>query len=176
MFSVSARHVLQLKQRTDGKLLPLENTEVYNIICDSLAIEPKANNGTLRLPLKPIGLHSEYEDEDLEKLEENKASPKTVSSVLDEVQTLASLPASAFAAPASVVTATSVTEGTEKINSTAPPGASQNQNQTKASDQNSSSTTSFWDYLSEKVEAIKAWANAKISAITNHDASAPTDE
>ena len=36
-----------------------ENTEVYNIVCDSLGIEPKLNNGTLRLPLKPIGLHSD---------------------------------------------------------------------------------------------------------------------
>lgn len=31
---------------------------MYNIICDSLALTPKPNNGTLRLPLKPIGLHS----------------------------------------------------------------------------------------------------------------------
>ena len=37
----------------------LENTEVYNIVCDSLGLEPKPNNGTLRLPLKPIGLHSD---------------------------------------------------------------------------------------------------------------------
>ncbi len=36
-----------------------ENTEVYNIICDSIGIEPKANNGTLRLPLRPVGLHSD---------------------------------------------------------------------------------------------------------------------
>jgi predicted AlkP superfamily pyrophosphatase or phosphodiesterase len=35
-----------------------ENTEVYNIICDSLNLEPRPNNGTLRLPLKPVGLHS----------------------------------------------------------------------------------------------------------------------
>jgi len=42
-------------------LLP-ENTEVYNIICDSLSIKPKPNNGTLRLPLKPIGLHSDETD------------------------------------------------------------------------------------------------------------------
>lgn len=27
-------------------------------MCDSLGVEPKPNNGTLRLPLKPIGLHS----------------------------------------------------------------------------------------------------------------------
>lgn len=28
-------------------------------MCDSIGIEPKPNNGTLRLPLKPIGLHSD---------------------------------------------------------------------------------------------------------------------
>ncbi|ESZ96409.1 hypothetical protein SBOR_3241 [Sclerotinia borealis F-4128] len=37
---------------------PFQNIEVYNIICDSLALTPKPNNGTLRLPLKPIGFHS----------------------------------------------------------------------------------------------------------------------
>jgi len=39
---------------------------VYNILCDSLGIEPLPNNGTLRLPLQPIGLHS---DEDVPVLE-----------------------------------------------------------------------------------------------------------
>ncbi|KAL1302457.1 hypothetical protein AAFC00_002849 [Neodothiora populina] len=36
-----------------------QNIEVYNIVCDSLGIDPKPNNGTLRLPLKPVGLHRE---------------------------------------------------------------------------------------------------------------------
>lgn len=35
----------------------LENIEVYNMLCDSVGIEPKPNNGTLRLPLKPVGTH-----------------------------------------------------------------------------------------------------------------------
>ncbi|PBP15704.1 Phosphodiest-domain-containing protein [Diplocarpon rosae] len=35
-----------------------QNIEVYNIICDSLHIAPKPNNGTLRLPFKPIGTHA----------------------------------------------------------------------------------------------------------------------
>ena len=43
----------------NSRLEPFQNIEVYNIICDSLGIEPKANNGTLRLPLKPVGLHSD---------------------------------------------------------------------------------------------------------------------
>ena len=36
-----------------------ENIEVYNILCDSLEIDPVPNNGTFRLPLKTIGLHSD---------------------------------------------------------------------------------------------------------------------
>jgi hypothetical protein len=28
-------------------------------VCDSIGITPKPNNGTLRLPLKPVGLHSD---------------------------------------------------------------------------------------------------------------------
>lgn len=39
-----------------------ENVNVYNILCDSLGIEPRPNNGTLRFPLQPVGLHS---DEDV---------------------------------------------------------------------------------------------------------------
>ena len=40
-----------------SKLEVFQNIEVYNIVCDSVGVEPKANNGTLRLPLKPTGLH-----------------------------------------------------------------------------------------------------------------------
>lgn len=36
---------------------PFYNTNVYNIICDSLGIEPRPNNGTIRLPFKTTGLH-----------------------------------------------------------------------------------------------------------------------
>ncbi|KAI9694396.1 MAG: hypothetical protein M1822_000012 [Bathelium mastoideum] len=44
-----------------GSRIPvLQNTEIYNIVCDSLGITPVPNNGTLRLPLKPIGLHSDH--------------------------------------------------------------------------------------------------------------------
>ncbi|RAL68569.1 hypothetical protein DID88_007292 [Monilinia fructigena] len=42
----------------NSRVEPFQNIEVYNIVCDSLALTPKPNNGTLRLPLKPIGLHS----------------------------------------------------------------------------------------------------------------------
>ncbi|PHH93012.1 hypothetical protein CDD83_2501 [Cordyceps sp. RAO-2017] len=34
-----------------------QNIEVYNILADSIGMDPKPNNGTLRLPLQPIGKH-----------------------------------------------------------------------------------------------------------------------
>ncbi|KAL8725275.1 MAG: hypothetical protein Q9181_006475 [Wetmoreana brouardii] len=45
--------------RPNSRLEVFQNIEVYNIVCDSIGIEPKPNNGTLRLPLKPIGVHSD---------------------------------------------------------------------------------------------------------------------
>ena len=49
--------------KPNSRLDTFQNTEVYNILCDSLGLEPKPNNGTLRLPLKPIGLHSDDKEE-----------------------------------------------------------------------------------------------------------------
>lgn len=40
---------------------PFQNIEVYNIVCDSLGIEPAPNNGTIRLPFKTSGKHSQAE-------------------------------------------------------------------------------------------------------------------
>jgi len=42
------------------------NMEVYNIICDSLGIDPSPNSGQIRLPFKPVGLHSDDEAPQLE--------------------------------------------------------------------------------------------------------------
>lgn len=46
-----------------SQVAPFQNTEVYNIICDSLGLEPKQNNGTIRLPFKTIGLHDDQQPE-----------------------------------------------------------------------------------------------------------------
>ena len=49
--------------KPNSRLDVFQNTEVYNIVCDSIGIEPKPNNGTLRLPLTPVGLHSDDTEE-----------------------------------------------------------------------------------------------------------------
>ena len=43
----------------NSRVAPFQNIEVYNIICDSLGIKSHPNNGTLHLPLKIEGLHSD---------------------------------------------------------------------------------------------------------------------
>ncbi|KAL1590582.1 hypothetical protein WHR41_00866 [Cladosporium halotolerans] len=35
-----------------------QNTEVYGLVCDSLGLGAAPNNGTLRLPLTPVGVHA----------------------------------------------------------------------------------------------------------------------
>lgn len=44
----------------NSRVAPFQNTEVYNIVCDSLGIKSHSNNGTLHLPLKTQGLHNDY--------------------------------------------------------------------------------------------------------------------
>ena len=58
-----------------SRLEHFQNIEVYNIICDSLGIEPHLNNGTLRLPLKPVGVHGDATDDDPEHI----AKPSTTT-------------------------------------------------------------------------------------------------
>ncbi|KAI0188460.1 alkaline-phosphatase-like protein [Xylaria flabelliformis] len=42
-----------------SKVDTFQNINVYNILCDSIGMNPMPNNGTLRLPLKVVGLHND---------------------------------------------------------------------------------------------------------------------
>uniref|UniRef100_A0A8H7NL24 Uncharacterized protein n=1 Tax=Bionectria ochroleuca TaxID=29856 RepID=A0A8H7NL24_BIOOC len=42
---------------SNSEIEVFQNIEVYNMLCDSLGLEPAPNNGTLRLPLKTVGIH-----------------------------------------------------------------------------------------------------------------------
>ncbi|RYC56248.1 hypothetical protein CHU98_g9970 [Xylaria longipes] len=42
-----------------SKVETFQNINVYNILCDSIGMDPMPNNGTLRLPLKVVGLHND---------------------------------------------------------------------------------------------------------------------
>lgn len=43
----------------NSRVATFQNTEVYNIVCESIGLDPVSNNGTLHLPLRTQGLHSD---------------------------------------------------------------------------------------------------------------------
>lgn len=69
--------------KANSKLEPFQNIEVYNMLCDSVGIRPAPNNGTLRLPLTPVGLHGDTEVES----PQDPVTTVTSSSVAKETST-----------------------------------------------------------------------------------------
>ena len=47
-----------------AKVKPFQNTEIYNVVCDSLGLEPVSNDGEMRLPLKTIWTHASTSSND----------------------------------------------------------------------------------------------------------------
>lgn len=106
------------------------------------------NNGTLRLPLVPIGLHSDLPltDDD---------SPTDFPS--DPTPTVATTSDLAASATSVVNTPTSQSEGNAKENDAEENG-------------------SFWDYLKAKLDAAKSWAVSVFSSTTTVTTTTKTEE
>ncbi|KAJ5085170.1 Type I phosphodiesterase/nucleotide pyrophosphatase/phosphate transferase [Penicillium argentinense] len=77
--------------KPNSRLEAFQNIEVYNILCDSLGVDPVPNNGTLRLPLKPVGLHS---DEDAPLVDTPSDPPETIETATTAVPPEPTSPAS----------------------------------------------------------------------------------
>ncbi|KAL2841893.1 alkaline-phosphatase-like protein [Aspergillus pseudoustus] len=122
-----------------------QNINVYNILCDSLGITPHSNNGTLRLPLKPSGLHS---DEDAPALD-NPSDPPATQSVDSATDTAASPTA------ASVSTTTSTVSDSHTSTTSPSPAATPEED---ADTDDSDGPDSWWDSIWGKVEDLKDWA------------------
>lgn len=115
-----------------------ENIEVYNIVCDSLGIEPKPNNGTLRLPLKTIGVHSD--------------PPAAVHDVPEDLPSDADMasttPPSNISQKIGLPTSTAgVKQGTDDI------------------ENDTDDESSFWGIIRIKFEAAKAWADDVVNKL-----------
>lgn len=170
----------------NSKLEPFQNIEVYNMVCDSIGVAPKASNGTLRLPLTPVGLH------DSETVIEEPADPvpaytmetlslTSTSTSSSSVKTTATTPAvkttsaattstvTTSTAPANVKTSSSSlsTSATSTSSSapkpTAPSSGSdedpgEDPDQT-ALDKVTDAANHFWDWLTDKFE--EAWEKVK---------------
>ncbi|KAJ9653496.1 hypothetical protein H2198_007338 [Neophaeococcomyces mojaviensis] len=116
-----------------------QNIEVYNIVCDSLDIQPYSNNGTVRLPMKTEGLHSDFE-ESSELLNDDPAD------IHDE--------------PA-VAENPSFQSGQEFSDK----NHTENLNPDKSKD---TSKGSWWTYLHDRLQKAKDWAEEFIDSIRNN--------
>ncbi|KAF9699410.1 hypothetical protein EKO04_002369 [Ascochyta lentis] len=143
-----------------SRMEPFQNIELYNIICDSIGLTPAPNNGTLRLPLKPTGLHNDDEDSPNETptdpvgahtLTTSLPSAATMSAVLDSLSSLA-------ASASGLEDTTSLAEGSAStsasssvitsVTTSAPPAAS-----SKAGHKH------WWDWFTDKADEIEEWVD-----------------
>lgn len=138
----------------NSRVPAFQNIEVYNIVCDSLGLNPHANNGTLRLPLKTEGLHSDYQDQS-----ETPVDP--VEGAVEEVETPIS----------SVVSATTTT-----ASSMTTPSASGSPPEEMPKPQNGESKTKWWKFIHDQIEKAKEWAKQLTDSFKNNKPDADGDE
>jgi len=129
----------------NSRVAEFQNIEVYNIVCDSLGITPNPNNGTLRLPLKTQGLHSDVDAFPLE----TPQDPVEPSS--DPVEP-SSKPADADE-PQRNPEQHEPDEPEDKEDATA-----------------SKTFTSWWDFVYNKLQKAKEWAKELAEALEGNKA------
>jgi predicted AlkP superfamily pyrophosphatase or phosphodiesterase len=143
---------------TPNSRVPIfQNIEVYNIVCDSLGIVPHPNNGTLRLPLKTQGLHSDPDAPGLDTPHDSDAEP--------DVKTKP--------------------EDIDHEDLAAPPGFEDDKESQSSADEDhgkadkdvpTKSATSWWDFIHNQLEKAKQWAKEIVDALKNNKKPPKGDE
>ena len=154
-----------------SELEPFQNIEVYNIVCDSLGIEPKPNNGTLRLPLKPVGVHGKPLDlpedppisaillkPELPVTPTAPATPGTLAT--PSMPDIPSTPATP-STPSTPIVPTGVATGAD--GSLRPTGEANNVEFSKPSAHDDAEDTKnlnwhWYDWAKDKLDQVKGWA------------------
>jgi len=127
----------------NSKTPVFQNIEVYNIVCDSLGIMPHSNNGTIRLPMKTDGLHSD------------SAGPLPLPN--DDPADLSHTTTDAVEPSTS---STPIPENEDDASSPTPSGDSKTDKDPKVS---------WWKYLHEQLQKAKDWAKEVIDSVKNNN-------
>ncbi|KAI0509652.1 alkaline-phosphatase-like protein [Xylaria bambusicola] len=158
-----------------SKVETFQNINVYNILCDSIGMNPMPNNGTLRLPLKVVGLHNDEttleqpEDPDSTSTSENAMSILPVTSI--------TTPSTSKAASSSahISTSSAVTEDIPKRptrpaqpeKSKEPQQSEETPGETEEPDESDKgSSGSWWDSFKESIDWAKDKFNEFVDQIT----------
>ncbi|KAI5268909.1 Phosphodiest-domain-containing protein [Aureobasidium subglaciale] len=137
-----------------SKLEPFQNIEVYNLVCDSIGVVPNPNNGTLRLPLKPIGLHGSMPPNDLpEDMPEDSSNSIEVSTVI----TLGALSSNQASRP--TIATTDAAAPTRPV---IHDDVSQ-----EDEDNNGKDTNLWWDWVKGKLDGAKDWATGVYDKVSD---------
>jgi predicted AlkP superfamily pyrophosphatase or phosphodiesterase len=148
--------------KPNSQVAVFQNTEVYNIVCDSLEIIPHPNNGTLHLPLTPIGVHPGIPDTPVFP----DFPPTTVGQ--------SSVPTSHFATISTSIPPVSVgVDIPDPIpirpvisNGNGPPDDKKGGNRPKT----------WWQYLVDKLEEGKAWASKLFNELKGEEGQSKKQE
>lgn len=152
-----------------SKVAPFQNTEVYNIICDSLGLRPVPNNGTLRLPLTTEGVHDfeAYAGADLPgDFAEQDSGPDDVilPPMVPNLNNHLADPADPFAVAEPDV---SMPEAAAAEDSTAP---DRPEIQDKSSDATGQGAVDRWmKWMQGKLDAIKNWSASVLGGAKGDD-------
>lgn len=152
-----------------SKVDVFQNIEVYNLVCDSVGIEPKPNNGTLRLPLQPIGLHDSMPPKEIpEDMPEDNVSSDGSDESIPTSYTSTSIGASSKV----VETTSSLTQASRPTIATTDaaiptrPVIHDDMSQ-EDEDQNGKDTNLWWDWVKEKLDGAKDWATGVYDTVSD---------
>lgn len=137
---------------------PFQNIEIYNIVCDSLGLEPKPNNGSSRLPFKTSGVHGDTEVEIPDDPPPIDTSKPVVGT---EVEGSDQLPDGSQILPPSLPGVQNLPPAPERLE--APETVddeelAEENDKDAASDEKSSKMQSWLDWINTKLDHVKVWA------------------
>lgn len=124
-----------------------ENIELYNIICDSIGLTPSLNNGTLRLPLRPVGLHNDDEDT-VNETPNDPVGVHSVTSTLPSAAMMSAIMSSLSSLAASATGLDDETASAPSATSSAP-----------AATTSKPAHKHWWDWFTDEAEKIEDWVD-----------------
>lgn len=138
-------------------MLTAENIELYNIICDSIGLVPAPNNGTLRLPLNPVGHHNDPETPPNETPEDPTPIENSPSSSPPVQPSLATMSPFTDSLSSMVASASGLEDTSPSMDETVsrptPPSV--------VSDvppaETSKAKEGWWEWLTHKADEVESW-------------------
>ncbi|KAG9985333.1 Phosphodiest-domain-containing protein, partial [Aureobasidium melanogenum] len=152
-----------------SKVDVFQNIEVYNLVCDSVGISPKPNNGTLRLPLKPVGLHDSMPPQEIpEDLPEDPVPDEGSNEKITSDTSTASI-GSSFEVAETISTPTQASRPTVATTDAATPSRPviHNDVSQEDEDQNGKDTNLWWDWVKGKLDGAKDWATGLYDTVSD---------